>query len=191
MYAMDRVKTELSKWAAEVKEDKVNRRLTGKGVVGNAEITICFASYSVGSAPSDSWKHYMRGAEFDEIFVINGGIELDYDSKSLLLSRLRDKGNHKVLMNLLYFILRDIDGGSITGVPEGRLFEHVNFPISLYRLGMEESWLDRESPTPEEFLMSVMMEGVHATTDEEKAAIEEAKVYVEGKDNGSDKGQAQ
>ena len=184
MNSIDRVEEQLRKWSKVVTVNKLNRHILALGVMGHVKVNIYFASYF-----SDSWKHFARGREFDEVYIFNGKRSIDNDEEGLLQSRLRDEKSPFPVRNFLYYSLANEDGQSFSsgGRPDS-LSDKFEFPVTMYRLGMEEHWEDPENPTPEEYLVSLMMEGVHATTDEEKASIEKAKVYVEGKNNGSDQG---
>lgn len=179
-----RVEDQLRKWSKSVKVNKVNRHILATGVMGLVKVNIYFGSYF-----SDSWKHVAQSRDFDEIYIFNGRRSIDNDGEGLLQSRLRDEKSPFPVRNFLHYSLVNENGKSFSagGRPDS-LSEVFYFPVTMYRLGMEDNWEDPENPTPEEFLVSLMMEGVHAATDEEKAAIEKAKVYVEGKDNGSDQG---
>lgn len=66
------------------------------------------------------------------------------------------------------------------------LSKDFNFPLSLFRRNMLDHFMDKMNPTREEFLFALMMEGVHGSTDDEKAAIHEAKVYIQGQSNQAD-----
>lgn len=53
------------------------------------------------------------------------------------------------------------------------------FPLSLFRMEMLQHFEDMWDPTPDEFLFSIALEGINATSEEERRSIKEAKLLVE------------
>lgn len=122
----------------------------------------------------------LRGRRYSEAIATENGLRLlTQDRESLrLVERLIENRHESELFRL-------VSDGNFRQLPynEGiswaRDFE---FPASLYRLGMEEYFLDPAKPTREEFLLAITAEGVNGISEKEISAIKAAQIHV--KDQG-------
>lgn len=146
---------------------------------------------TISSAQWSFWQK-VRGMCFDEIIISGYSFKSVSDKASLkeLLYLKKQKGNPIFDNALRVFInssrsefFKDFDSNvplEFKNNVDNSLFSNINFPMSLYRFGMEEYFENPVAPTHGEFLMALALEGVHASTESEEAAVKEATIHSEG-----------
>lgn len=138
-----------------------------------------------------SWLDRVNGLEFNEVVATKAGWGNMEDKEKFpaLLSRKR-KSKTILSANSLSFLLRnkgnvlkEMHGFGDLWETGGSMSPDFDFPPSLFTRGMMSYFENITKPTPEEFLMALMMEGVSGSTEREKKAIEAAQLHVESKGN--------
>lgn len=147
-----------------------------------------FIIKTVSASQWSFWNH-LRGKNFNEMIITR--MAYKSISEKFEIIRLFDRmdkntyGKDRYLMRIL-LSRRNVLGEIEEGLPDevrdchGSIYESVNFPVSLYRKGMEEYFQDPNAPTHEEFLMALALEGISASTESEEKAVEEAIVRSKG-----------
>lgn len=140
-----------------------------------------------------SWADKTRGIIYDEILITGRGQERMVYPENLdgVVDRIRRTGTFSDMS--LYLLTQNDpqiagglgnDIGKTTALGEDNkvsLAKDFDFPGSLFRRDMIQYFEDFRNPSREEFLFALTMGGVHVSTAREKAAIDSAKIYVEGK----------
>lgn len=155
---------------------------------GGKEITIS----SICTSQWSFWNH-LRGKHFDEMIVTRLGLKAINDKHTLegiIKNNVKKEGKDsfliRIALNSSKFgrgLLEDIEEGVSSKYKDHTghsLFENINFPVSLYRKGMDQYFEDPEAPTHGEFLMALALEGVNASTQIEEEAVQEAIVRSKG-----------
>lgn len=137
-----------------------------------------------------SWPNKAQGLLYDEILV-TGRAERRMESRESLPAILRAARPTGSLCDHALFYLTQNDAQIAGGLGNdlrghdgrnvGTMSEDFDFPMTLFRRSMLQYFEVRDKPTPEEFLMALMMENVNGSTAREKAAIEAAQLHVQGK----------
>jgi len=135
-----------------------------------------------------SWLDKVRGRIYDEVIVTRQALsKMEYpENLPSALSGCRLSGD---ISDSALFLLTQNDEramdttGSFIGKTsrggERSASEDFDFPISLFRRRMVDYFVNWKKPTREEFIFALTMEGISGSTDREKKAIEEAKLYLE------------
>lgn len=142
-----------------------------------------------------SWPDKARGLNYDEILV-TGRANKSMESREDLPAILRATRPTGGLGDQALFYLTQNDAQIAGGLGNdlwhydgrnvGTMSEDFDFPRTLFRRSMLNYFEVPERPTPEEFLMALMMENVNGSTAREKAAIEAAQLHVQGKGDNAD-----
>ncbi|QYC52461.1 hypothetical protein [Salmonella phage SSBI34] len=170
------------------KEIGIKFRMNGPSYSVRVHDTLFNKAYEIQtiSTISHCWYSRLRGLEISEVLATTRSLKdlNDTEEIDILRGRIRAEGCDVFEKNLLSFTLRGRSRFLEEVSPDSRsLTDSFNFPISLFRRGMVEYFEDPFNPTREEFLFAVMMEGIGGKTSEEIRAINDAKVYIEGKGN--------
>lgn len=122
----------------------------------------------------------IRGGRYSEAIATENGLRLlTQDRESLRLVESLIENRHESEL------FRLVSDGNFRQLPynEGSSWARdFEFPASLYRLGMEEYFLDPAKPTREEFLLAITAEGINGISEKEISAIKAAQIHV--KDQG-------
>lgn len=148
--------------------------------VDNVLIESCFSAH---------WKTYFKGLDCVEAIVtdrgyrniqrINDGIQI-FDNLSYKYPQ--DTKDTRLLSLMLGNKYHQRSDKAKTVGAFSSVSDKFSFPFSLFRPGMVDHMEDPWDPTPEEFLFALVMEGVNASTKEEKDAVEQAQLLCERKD---------
>lgn len=141
-----------------------------------------------------TWKDKLRGSSINELVFSRGAIAMleRYDKEfdnfgQIAKSFVKDQTGNILKDNSLFLMLNELDDISRSCMHSNNLGNEVSlskdfdFPISLFRRCMTQYFGDVFNPTPEEFIFALTMEGISGNTEWEKASIEKAKLYIEGK----------
>lgn len=177
---------------SETKEDHISFMMRGMSYafrVIDKVFGVAYETVIISAQGRNDWDYLLRGQEVSEVLMTKR-IYDDPDARARMVAALRHSSTMSVYEQAaMQMILGKLGLECISPVPIIKsLSPDFDFPLSMFRYGMWDHFVDPLKPTAEEFLFAMMLEGVHGNTPEEKAAIRNAQILVERQSNQADQG---
>ena len=167
----------------ETKEEHIAFKMRGMSYafrVIDKVFGVAYETNIISEQGRSDWDFLLRGQEVSEVLMTKR-IYDDPDARARMVAAVRHSSTMSVYEQAaMQMILGKLGLECISPVPIIKsLSPDFDFPFSMFRYGMWDHFVDPLKPTAEEFLFAMMLEGVHGSTPEEKAAIRNAQILVE------------